>query len=334
MRRKGPAKPTAASPLQCAIVKGHQDLLTDVSICANGHVFATSSVDRSVRLYPQHHLTEPDPKYLRVNLEDEYATACSVDPTGSVLCVATQFTHRIRVIDIKTKTPSVIRVIATPFQNDITSFVWCRPKTFLIFSKGKDTNLHFFSVETGALLKTLNTNLMENYSVSVVNTPTKTFLSVGAFTSDCKIWEITFDKGDRFVAISLVMDLRGHRGSVTGVAFSADGLQAITASKDGHLRVWDINVRYAMREDARVVHSQAVAEVPSAMHLSPCGKYLLAKMAASVAVLSVPSFGPVLSIGEEHGGAGVKGLAWLADGKHFCIWREDEKIVRLFKCPE
>jgi WD40 repeat protein len=49
------------------------------------------------------------------------------------------------------------------------------------------------------------------------------------------------------------MELKGHKSAVGAVALSPDGTRAVTASKDGTLRVWNIDVRYAQQEDPRTL---------------------------------------------------------------------------------
>ena len=36
-------------------------------------------------------------------------------------------------------------------------------------------------------------------------------------------------------------ELRGHQGSVNSAAFSADGVQVVTASSDGTARIWNVS---------------------------------------------------------------------------------------------
>ncbi len=43
------------------------------------------------------------------------------------------------------------------------------------------------------------------------------------------------------------MELKGHKGQVMSVAFSPDNTRAVTVSKDLTLRVWNIDVRCAVR---------------------------------------------------------------------------------------
>eukprot|EP00983_Pelagomonas_calceolata_P070240 1150706-Pelagomonas_calceolata.AAC.3 len=47
------------------------------------------------------------------------------------------------------------------------------------------------------------------------------------------------------------MELKGHKSQVMCAAISADNKRAVTASKDGTLRVWNINVRYELEEDPK-----------------------------------------------------------------------------------
>lgn len=43
------------------------------------------------------------------------------------------------------------------------------------------------------------------------------------------------------------MDLKGHSSQVMAVALNAEGSRAVTISKDGTLRVWNLAVRYHMQ---------------------------------------------------------------------------------------
>ena len=72
---------------------------------------------------------------------------------------------------------------------------------------------------------------------------------------------------DRSGAVTSVaksnLSLKGHKGSVTAVAFSPDASRAVTASKDGHLIVWNLDVRYQLHEDAKQLsHSVQVGGLP------------------------------------------------------------------------
>jgi hypothetical protein len=49
------------------------------------------------------------------------------------------------------------------------------------------------------------------------------------------------------------MELKGHKSQVLAVTFSPDNKRCATASKDGTLRVWNIDVRYAQQEDPKTL---------------------------------------------------------------------------------
>jgi|AntRauMFilla1563_2_1112583.scaffolds.fasta_scaffold52700_1 WD40 repeat protein len=49
------------------------------------------------------------------------------------------------------------------------------------------------------------------------------------------------------------MTLQGHKGAITSVAFNHDSTQVVTCSKDQTWRVWNINVRYQVSEDPKVI---------------------------------------------------------------------------------
>ena len=57
-------------------------------------------------------------------------------------------------------------------------------------------------------------------------------LATGSANSTIKLWEVTTGKE--------TMTLKGHSGSVNGVALSADGRRAVSASFDSTLKVWDL----------------------------------------------------------------------------------------------
>jgi len=60
------------------------------------------------------------------------------------------------------------------------------------------------------------------------------FLASGSLDAVCQIWDASTHQ--------TIIQLLGHRGDVHSVSFFPDGKQIISASKDGTIRVWDVEL--------------------------------------------------------------------------------------------
>ncbi|KXZ48528.1 hypothetical protein GPECTOR_27g699 [Gonium pectorale] len=81
------------------------------------------------------------------------------------------------------------------------------------------------------------------------------FVAAATFSSDVKIWEMKYSREGEFRGLIKVMNLSGHRSQVACVALSFDNTRAATAGKDGMLKIWNIDVRYELSEDPKLVLS-------------------------------------------------------------------------------
>jgi len=109
----------------------------------------------------------------------------------------------------------------------------------------------FLAPRGGSLtpLAKIDTGGIQNYWAAVSNDGR--FLAAATFASDLKIYEVGFDRAGSCTGVHKVMDLKGHRKKVTSVEFSLDGTRVVTASEDGTLRLWTLEVRYKMQEDPK-----------------------------------------------------------------------------------
>ena len=131
-------------------------------------------------------------------------------------------------------------------------------------------------------------------------------------------------------AKNAVMLLKGHRGAVQWVAFTQDSKGAVTVSKDKTMKLWNINVRYGVNEDPKVVASVDLSgemsggQLPTRVAVSPGGVVAVVIGAALVFYevgAGVPGGGRKLERVEgAHGGEEVTWMEWsrqshkMADG--------------------
>ena len=67
-----------------------------------------------------------------------------------------------------------------------------------------------------------------------------------------QIYEVQRDRAGAVTKVAKSnLSLKGHRSQVTAVAFSPDAGRAVTASKDGSIIIWNLQVRYELHEDAK-----------------------------------------------------------------------------------
>lgn len=120
----------------------------------------------------------------------------------------------------------------------------------LMAAGGGSTELRLFSPKAGGrMLFKCDSGQMKNYMTTV--SADGRFFSVGAFTAEMKIWEVKYARDGSALGVEMAMGLKGHSSQVKSVGFSSDSRRAVTASLDGTLGVWNIDVRYHLKEDAK-----------------------------------------------------------------------------------
>ena len=148
---------------------------------------------------------------------------------------------------------------------DVTDLIWSYSGRFLVTFACKDKEAVLIWTPRGEALGAINPGALESYGVRV--SPDSRFISVATMQCDAKVWEVGTDK-DGFGLKGKAMELTGrtggggaagHSSAVHGVDFGgssparlvADSTAAVTGSKDGLCKVWNINVRYRQNEDPK-----------------------------------------------------------------------------------
>jgi len=105
-------------------------------------------------------------------------------------------------------------------------------------------------------LGTVDTNQLKNNMADI--SPNGRFIAAAAFTADVKVWEIVYSKDSSVKEVNKAMQLKGHKSAVTCLCFAPNSEQIITASKDGSIRVWNING--AWPEPRGTMHLQVIIQ--------------------------------------------------------------------------
>lgn len=129
------------------------------------------------------------------------------------------------------------------------------PSAAYIVSCSTETEVLVWNLQ-GKVIEKIDTKQIKNFCAAI--SPDSRFFAVGCFTADVKIWEALYDKKtNMFAGIKKnhVMDLKGHKRGVNAISFAPDCKRVATASVDGTWKMWNIDVRYDMQEDPKVLFS-------------------------------------------------------------------------------
>ncbi|TVU44239.1 hypothetical protein EJB05_03675 [Eragrostis curvula] len=171
----------------------------------------------------------------------------------------------------------------------------------IIISCSEATDIKIWHGKSGKELGTVDANQLKNNMADI--SPNGRFIAAAAFTADVKVWEIVYSKDSSVKEVNKVMQLKGHK--------------IITASKDGSIRVWNINVRYHLDEDPKTLR---VLQIPlhdskgsvcqyDHMTVSPDGKILAVTSGSTLQWLCAET-GAVLDTAEKAHEGDITGIAW------------------------
>ncbi|RLN67079.1 hypothetical protein BBJ29_005003 [Phytophthora kernoviae] len=318
-------------------VKGHKYCITAVAYSPNGRFLATASSDRSIRLYFRDTLDDKNPKLHQINIEYDHATAMCFSSDGRSLVVATEGGN-VRVYQKLRVKPEIVADFPAPHKTDVHSVLmndignWA---TIITCASGSDTDVKFWTMK-GDLLQVVNTNQVANYHC--VGSKDNRYIAVAAYTPEVKIYEITREKTGAFKKVNKIMSLQGHRTGVVDLAFDgSDTLpvnRVVTISKDASVRLWNINVRYIVQEDPKVLSSfNASEDQPfQTVDFAPNGK-LLAMVREKDLVFVRTSDNKEFSVVENAVDDSIKRAFFSPDGAEVLVLGKSSKQVKIYKTP-
>lgn len=292
----------ASHKLHINTLKGHTDTVNMVAFSGDGKAVVTACDDMTVRLFRLDGPQSKNPHILRIPLDKERATGVSfaapaatgADAAGGIITVGASpsgETCLTRFAISATAAPEVKFQKKRAMDGKRSISLSCggggegkgtggAPIRVppVVVSSTDDTEVRVWAADTGVEIARLDTLQFKNHNAAI--SPDGRFIAAAAFTADVKIWEVERSKQGAPMGVDAkhaVMLLKGHRGAVQWVAFTPDGKGAVTVSKDKTMKLWNIDVRYGVNEDPKVVASVDLsgemtgAQLPTRVAVSPGG---------------------------------------------------------------
>ncbi|OQR89501.1 hypothetical protein ACHHYP_06252 [Achlya hypogyna] len=318
------------------VLKGHTGPITAAAFSPNGRFIATASTDRSVRLTLRESLGSKNPVFKTINLPYDYATAVSFSSDGKTLGVVTADGQTISLFSkFKTK-PETIgsfpvgHAVLSLLLNDIGD-EWM---TLLTVGKDDDTDIKCWN-SSGSLLQTVNVNQIQNFHG--VQSLDNRFIAVAAYTPEVKIFEILRSKTGTFDKLHKAMALQGHTSGVTDIAFDGSDQKPVnsivTSSKDGTIRVWDINVRYKLQEDPKCIKSfKAPNGYYATVDITPNGQWIVMSQGTTLFFMEVASMQIRHEIPHAQDDA-ISRVLVDATGSEVLVQGTSSRIIKVYRVP-
>ncbi|XP_059633990.1 uncharacterized protein LOC132276546 [Cornus florida] len=323
-------------PLDVNTLKGHGDSVTGLSFSSDGRNLATACSDGVVRVFKLDDASSKSFKFLRINLPAGcHPTAIAFSDDS--LVVATQTLYGSSLYMYGEGNPKSADETKKQPKLPLPEIKWEHHKVHdkkaiitlvgtkatygsadgstVIASCSEGTDIIVWHGKTGKVLGNVDSNQLKNNMATI--SPNGRFIAAAAFTADVKVWEIVYSKDASVKEVSKVMQLKGHKSAVTWLCFAPSSEQIITASKDGSIRIWNINVRYHLDEDPKTLKvfpiplhdSSGITLQYDRLSLSPDGRILAATHGSTLQWLSAET-GQVLDTAEKAHDGDITDMAW------------------------
>uniref|UniRef100_A0A7C9B1H7 Transducin beta-like protein 2 n=1 Tax=Opuntia streptacantha TaxID=393608 RepID=A0A7C9B1H7_OPUST len=325
-------------PLDLNTLKGHGDAVGGICFSSDGKNLATACADGVIRVFRLDDASNKSFKFLRINMPaggHPVAVAFLDDASSVVVATQTLIGSSLYMYgEEKDKPSSGSKQQTKPPLPEIkweqhkvhdknailnlfgtTASYGSADGSTIVASCSEATEIKLWHGKTGKLLGTIDTSQLRNHMAAI--SPNGRFMAAAAFTADVKVWEIIYSKDGSVKEIVKAMQLKGHKSAVTWLCFMPNSEQIITASKDGTMKVWNINVRYQMDEDPKILrgfpiplHDASGATLHyDRLSISPDGKILAATHGATLQWLCAETC-KVLDTAEKAHDGDITCIAW------------------------
>ncbi|KAI8469467.1 MAG: WD40-repeat-containing domain protein [Monoraphidium minutum] len=244
-------------------LKGHGDAINAVAWSVDGRLLASACDDCMVRVFDLADPANKDPKFRSVRTQYSPLGCGFGNGPNEVVAIIRDIPDQARMI---LYSPTKAKGAAMSFEP-----LWQTPMALdreplleavvvpsaqaqtgggvaVLLSPKKHGRV--LRLSDGKPLAIFEPNSLGNHALAV--SAGGRFFAVASFTADVKVWEVEWGR-DGYKGVPRAMDLKGHSRKVMCAAISPDGTRAATASEDGTLRVWKLDVRYQLQEDPKTL---------------------------------------------------------------------------------
>ncbi|KAK7120663.1 hypothetical protein R3I94_020602 [Phoxinus phoxinus] len=288
-RKERPQQHTFSHQLLASSLKSHSGNVTCLDFSSNAKYLASSSDDRTIRIWSTKDFLDRDHKCLRANIEFDHATLVRFSPDCRAFITWLSTGETIRIYKMIKKDDGTFNFKAAPGDfpqkhKGIIINIGIAETGKFIMSASVDTTIVIWDLK-GEVLATINTNQMTNSHAAV--SPCGRFVASCGFTPDVKVWEVCFAKSGEFKEVTRAFDLKGHSAGVYSFDFSNDSRRMVTVSKDGTWKLWDTDVEYKKKQDPYLLRTvPCQVSEGSRIALSPDGRVVAISNGCDIALYS------------------------------------------------
>jgi WD40 repeat protein len=316
------------------VLKGHTGAVS--ALAFSRHALASAASDRAILLWPGSHLLLNDHRTRRIALEGEEGTALAFANDGKILVTALGAARAIAVhsvFDEKQADGKYFR-LQSQFNtgHSLIKGMAVGGSPAFIVTCSTDTDVRVWDL-AGNKLHALDSKTMNNAGLAMSGDGR--FFALASWSSEVKIFEILRKKDGSFDKVAHLGSLVGHKQSVYAVAFAPNNTNVVTLSKDGSMKLWNLDVRYHAGEDFKIVSSIDVSTAgtlpESALGISPDSKFLAVSCGSLLQLRRYPSLQHLTNFNAEHAGT-ILSFSWNpSDSSMLATCGEGAREVRLWK---
>ena len=215
------------------VLRGHDDVITDLKISPDDHWLVTGSADRTARLWD---LTAADPSTAPIVLRahEDRILNLTISPDGRCL-VTSSSDHTARLWDLTAAGPSISSTALRGHVNAISALAISPDGRWLATGSSDNSvrlwNLTLADPSGESILLRREEGSVADLAIS----PDGHWLVTGGSANTARLWDLTaIDPSLKPV------ELGGHEAAIRKLAISPNGQWLVTASYDKTIRLWDL----------------------------------------------------------------------------------------------